>query len=135
MIEVLPVAPLRTEVAVGRKLAASIIAALPRQRSDLLPADQLALCVLLQECTSMSITKIGEALGLPISTAIEMIDRAEESGRVERDKVPAQKRPTKRAERHAWHHMHDDARCIVVRLTAKAKRERRRARGAERLGL
>ena len=122
MIEVVAVAPLRAEVVTGAVLARSIIAALPRSCSHLLPADQLALCSLLGGCGSMGVTKVASQLGLPASSTVELVDRAVHDGRVLREKIG----PATRAK---------DGRYSIVTLTAKAKRERRRARGAERFGL
>lgn len=128
--EALSVAPLKDEITKGRMLARSIIAALPHTMSHLLPADQLALCTLLGTCGGMTIGRIAEHLGLPVSTTVELVDRTVESGRVERWKIGHRTRVhRKRSD------LDGDGRHSIITLAPKGKLERRRARGAERFGI
>lgn len=86
------------------------MAQIPSDVRKTIPADQLALTLILEGDVGLKVGHISGGLRIPTSTCSNLIDRAVKAGRVER------------------YRDHIDHRDRYVRLTAMGKRERMNAR-------
>lgn len=90
-----------------------------------IPADVLALMILV-EPVGHTVTSVAERLGLPIATAVDLVDRAEDTGLITRVKMTA---PAPR--RNIANPTGFDARETIITLTSKGRQARKQRRGSK----
>lgn len=103
-------------------LARSLMDEVPLAIGRSLPADQLALVLLLEVLERQTVAEIQHFFAMAVGSAVKLIERCEAAGLVVRTKDP----PSAEAERKRGATV---SRATYVGITAKAKQMRRRARG------